>query len=312
MSTRWPAGLALLFALVAGLPGPGARAADLLREGTPHEALFAVAFDGSDGYAAGNLGSLFETDDGGATWTAIDGPPTDLAVLGIAADAGRVVTVGQLGEIFVRDGDDWAAAANDNEERLFSVALLGDGAAVAVGAFGTILRSTDNGESWTRIPVDWSAVLSDGFEPHLYDVAVASDGAVVAVGEFALVMRSADGGANWQSVHTGEESLFGVALDGAHGLAVGQDGLVLSTSDDGKSWGGGPSGLAGNLIDVSLDGETAVAVGVRVAGISRDAGATWNELEDRQLESGWFPAAAVRPGGGTVVAGYAGRIVAID
>ena len=312
MRKALPAGLGLILALVAAPATGGATGTAFVRQGTPHEALFALAFDGEEGYAAGELGSLFESGDGGATWTEAEGPPTGLSVLGLAAENGRILTVGQLGEIFVHDKDGWLEAENPDANRLFAAAFVGNGSAVAVGAFGTVLRSTDDGKSWQKVQIDWQAVLSDDFEPHLYDVAVAADGAVVLVGEFALVMRSADGGATWQRVHKGEASLFGIAFDGPEGLAVGQDGFVLRTADNGATWTGGESGLGGNLIDVSLKGGTAVAVGVRLAGISEDGGRTWRELKDPRLEEGWYSAAAPRPGGGSVVAGYAGRIVAVD
>ena len=41
--------------------GGEALAAQLVRQGTPHEALFSLAFEGDRGFAAGSLGSLYES-----------------------------------------------------------------------------------------------------------------------------------------------------------------------------------------------------------------------------------------------------------
>ena len=292
--------------------GGEALAAQLVRQGTPHEALFSLAFEGDRGFAAGSLGSLYESRDKGLAWSEVEGPPTHLAILGLDVEEDRVLTVGQLGEIFVRDASGWRAGENDSRDRLFAAAFAGDGAAIAVGAFGTILRSSDDGDSWQRVDIDWQSVLPDGFEPHLYDIAIAADGSAVVVGEFSLVLRSVDRGMTWQVAHHRKASLFGVAFDGAVGLAVGQDGIVLRSVDNGRQWRREDSALTGNLVDVALKGETAVAVGVRVAGISHDRGLTWRAVDDPDIEDGWYPAAAVRPDGGGLVAGHAGRIVSVD
>ena len=120
--------------------------------------------------------------------------------------------------------------------RLMAVSLNGRGQAYAVGAFGTVLRSTDGGQAWQPVAIDWTGIGEGGAEPHLYDVHVGDEGTVTIVGEFGVILRSTDG-VRWQVVHRGEQSLFGLAQAGdGSAYAVGQAGTVLASTDGGASW----------------------------------------------------------------------------
>lgn len=312
---RWGGPLILAAVVIAAGFLAGAARADgtarLVRQGTPHEALFGIAFDGSRGLAVGALGAVLETSNAGRSWQKVEGPSTNLALLGVAIRGNKGIAVGQLGSTFVTDGGPWRAAQSEAEERLFSVGLVSDRVAVAVGAFGTIVRSLDGGETWQRQEIDWVSVLEEDFEPHLYDVTMTDEGAVVIVGEFGLVLRSEDAGASWRKVRKGEESLFGVAFAGHYGLAVGQDGAVVSTADAGRSWQAVKSGLDANLLDVWLHNDKAVVVGVRSAAISEDGGRSWQRLAEEGLDEGWHQAVSAADDL-PVAVGYAGRMLTIE
>ena len=61
--------------------------------------------------------------------------------------------------------------------------------AIVVGERGHILRSTDNGDTWTQVESPVSSMLTA--------VTMLSDGRVWAVGHDAIILRSLDGGVSW-------------------------------------------------------------------------------------------------------------------
>ncbi|MBI1238568.1 MAG: photosystem II stability/assembly factor-like protein [Alphaproteobacteria bacterium] len=311
------ASLLCLLCVAAGAAAAGAEPR-LLRQGTPHEALYAVAFDGVDGIAVGALGAVLQTRDAGATWSQTDSAPTDLTLLAAAMRGDTRLVVGQLGKAFRAIGSGaWEEVDTGTQNRLLAVAYVTSGVAVAAGGFGTLIRSSDGGRTWASVAPDWPTIIGDDFEPHLYDIAVLDDGNVLCIGEFGLILRSRDQGLTWETVHKGEASLFGIAVEGARGLAVGQDGAVLRSDDGGATWRSVSSGLDGILLDVWLSGAEAVLVGVRNAATSRDGGQTWTQTSEAGLAQGWHQAIGA-PRRGTeakpvpVTVGHAGRILAFD
>jgi len=121
---------------------------------------------------------------------------------------------------------------------LYAVTTQGQNA-WAVGYWGTVLRSTDAGRTWseTRTPTART----------LFAVSFADDKTGWAVGASGTLLRSTDGGATWtaQPVQIQDEmggtrpldvNLFGVAaLSPTEAWAVGDLGTVLHTRD-GENW----------------------------------------------------------------------------
>lgn len=121
---------------------------------------------------------------------------------------------------------------------LYGVYAQGD-TVWAVGYWGTVLRSTDGGETWTHTATPTRETL--------FSVSFADAQHGWAVGANGALLRSTDGGVSWEEqsatrVDTfGERSpvdvhLFGVAAVSANeAWTVGDYGLVLHTRD-GSSW----------------------------------------------------------------------------
>lgn len=295
-----------------GAAGPPSR---VIRSGAAHDALFDLAFDGRQGIAVGAFGTILASADGGASWSPLVVPPKTPALLGVAIRAGRCLAVGQLGTILAADDcRQWRTVAPANPSRLMAVSLNGQGQAYAVGAFGTVLRSTDGGHAWQTVAIDWNGMGEAGAEPHLYGVHVSDAGTVTMVGEFGVILRSVDG-VRWHVVHRGEQSLFGlsVAQDGsAH--AVGQAGTVLASADGGLNWKTLPTGSPAILTGVWADGRgRIVASGINTILRSQDGGASWQAVNSRLVtQSSHQAVAAGEREGGTyrvLTAGAAGTLL---
>lgn len=303
--------------VLALLPVFGAVAANddgsLRHRGTPHDALFDVVFDGTFGMAVGGGGTVLASEDGGRSWAQYVRPDTDLALLGIAAAGSRRFVVGQSGQIFRLDGSKWTTLESGTDARLFAIALGDAGLVAAVGGFGTILVSKDNGATWTASALDWMPILNDYVEPHLYAVQIV-DGVITIGGEFGLIMRSSDAGANWTVAHKGEASIFDFTIDArGRGLAVGQEGLVLASADGGRTWQAREELGATNLLGVWQSGPRAFAVGIRGAYSSHDNGHSWKPVMRSDIETGWYQAVASSAARDKpVLVGHRGRILEVD
>ena len=303
--------------LACGLGLPPQALAEPVRVfgGTAHDALYGMCVDGQQGIAVGSAGLVIESSDGGQSWTPGQSF-SESALLDVSCGAGSTLIVAQQGGIFRSENGVFGQVDSGTDARLLGVDNNSDGLAFAVGGFGTILRSTDDGVSWESLPVDWEAILNDFVEPHLYAVDVSPAGVVTIVGEFELVIRSTDGGQTWETAHKGEASLFGLSMtaDGT-GFAVGQEGRVVRTEDGGASWSEIPTPTEGILLNVwsAPDGEVLIS-GIRNLLQSRDGGESWELLEGSDLNTGWYQGLAVTgdessPLAAALLAGHHGNVL---
>ncbi|MDZ4078440.1 photosystem I reaction center subunit IX [Hydrocarboniphaga sp.] len=301
----------------------------VLTQATPHDRLFSLAFSGSSGLAVGENGLVMSTTDGGKQWTR-DKAPTDLAMIDVATNGKRTIAVGQMGLILVRESDGaWRKVESGSTQRLLQVDVNAQGLAFATGAFGTLLKSTDGGDTWTSSAPDWSelyesgegdsAVLRD--EPTNWVVRVADDGSVIIGGEYGQLIRSTDGGATWKVVyrHVAEDgrtapTLFSLAFrkDGT-GYAVGQSGLIVRSTDNGMTWSDLPAPTTSNLfgVDSFADGQV-VVVGQRVGMRSRNQGQSWEPIGGLDLNLNWYSAlghSEQAASGEVIGVGHSGRVI---
>ena len=307
--------LAVLVACVVS--GTAWAAVSTVSQGIRHDALYGLCLQGDEGIAVGDAGVVLKSADGGNSWQR-QPAFTRAALLDVNCGAGPQFIVGQEGLIFRRDSDGFRKVDSGSDQRLLAVASNADGLAIAVGGFGTVLRSTDGGGSWEPLAFDWEAILNDFLEPHIYAVHVDDDGIITIAGEFALVLRSTDQGDTWEVAHKAEASIFGMHFHGQHGFAVGQDGLLLESTDGGVSWAAVEAPTGANLLDVWFSDEGKVLItGIRELLISDDKGGTWrSSVSEGDFAVGWYQRVVEAPqagsGGAVLLAGHGGRIVKLE
>jgi photosystem II stability/assembly factor-like uncharacterized protein len=107
-----------------------------------------------------------------------------------------------------------------------------------VGARGTIIKTTDGGNSWL--------LISDETEDDLYGVSFINSNIGTVVGNFGAILRTTDAGSHWTIQRDGmSDVLFGVSFTDANtGTAVGSDGLILRTTNGGTNWNQQTSGTS--------------------------------------------------------------------
>lgn len=240
----------------------------------------AMSANGLTAVAVGRNGTIVRSTDGGVTWAAATSPISDyLASVTISAN-GQTVVAASFGAILLstNNGATWERRTAD---ALQAVATSADGQdVVAVGDNGTVLRSTNAGNTW--------AAASSRTPARLLAVAMSGDGQnVVAVDTDAAILRSTDGGATWATVAT-DISLAAVSAsvtmstDGQIAVATASSFRVYRSIDGGATWEPCDIPVPGTFLSVAMspDGQTVVAVGSSGAiARSTDAGQNWEALQ---------------------------------
>jgi photosystem II stability/assembly factor-like uncharacterized protein len=273
-----------------------------------------VAFrDANSGYAVGGDRVLVTTD-GGASWAATLNTYESSSGLGdiVLSDANNGVMVGGGGRIFqITDGVNFTEyGTRSTVQALNAVANAGASAVLAVGPSNDILRSTDSGQTWSRVPNPAGVPL--------YGLAMF-DNTVGLAGGQRTILRTADGGLTWSSTFTMTHAALGMAVapSAPVALAVGENDSVWRSADQGLTWQqvrGASFFSSYVLLGVAFaSNNTAVAVG-QYAGFpyrhmtrSTDGGQTWSPVNAPVFEPLYAVAFANATTG--VAVGRAGTIV---
>ncbi len=116
---------------------------------------------------------------------------------------------------------------------LYSISLVDDKNAVAVGYYGAVYYTTDGGTTWKKGRTDTIASI--------YSVSMADAQRGWAVGQRGMILRTEDGGETWSSQPNLKQNegshLFAVtAIDANTAWAIGEWGTRIKTTDGGKTW----------------------------------------------------------------------------
>lgn len=250
-------------------------------------------------FAVGEHGIVLRGDDAGQ-WTQLP-TPTRVALTSVASADGELWVAGHSGVILRSsdNGDTWMRQRIDlwNPDSvepsqgapILDLLFVDATTGFAVGAFSTLLRTTDGGQSWVALSLKGEApvveadstdeaaptdegmgyndmgvfsaddlVLEDEVDPHLNAIARDAGGTLYLAGERGAMFRSRDNGDTWQRLDFPYEgSMFGVITwNAGHVLAFGLRGNVLESTDGGDTWSRLDTGT-----EVALMGGTALADG---------------------------------------------------
>jgi photosystem II stability/assembly factor-like uncharacterized protein len=177
--------------------------------------------DRERGWVFGELGALFATEDGGATWTRRRVPTRHLLLSGSFLDAQTGwLSGGGLTVLKTSDGGaTWhagtvflPATGAEGQQSEPKVLSPGEGA----GQDGSARRVS------RRLNAVWFVSPERGW----------------AVGSGGVIIATADGGRTWRPQESGVgDDLFDVKFfDAREGWAVGSGGALLHTTDGGRTW----------------------------------------------------------------------------
>ena len=125
----------------------------------------------------------------------------------------------------------------------------------AVGDSGTILKTTNGGETWTS--------QTSGATTSLKAVSAVSTSVAWIAGGGGAILKTTNGGGTWTNVGTGTSDFEGVAALSDQIAYVSDANNLLFTTNGGTSWSAAYSGGGGNRArGVSrVDGNTIVYIG---------------------------------------------------
>lgn len=238
------------------------------------------------GWAAGDVGQVAVTTDGGASWTQVRESVSDTLTDVVALSASEAWVCGYS----------WVAASN--EVRAFILHTTDGGASWSSHEFGqgqlytqalafpdsthgwvivgeTLYATVDGGATWT--PQAESTLMRDLFFLDAdHGWVIASTGP--AVGD--TLLRTVDGGAHWTALD-GDPAWDGygdiVFADEEHGMLVHYYGAVATTDDGGLTWSktGSPGWLnQPTLSAVDRDHVWMISPGAFIAATD-DGGVSW-------------------------------------
>ena len=131
-------------------------------------------------YIAAEAGGAFRSDDGGATWVALE-PPYEGSFFGsLPVDDDGVLFFGLRGNLLRSDdgGDTWRPLETGTVALLTDGVRTTEGKLIITGLAGTLLVSSDGGESFTLVP--------QADRQGLATALPTDDGGLVLIGEFGV------------------------------------------------------------------------------------------------------------------------------
>jgi photosystem II stability/assembly factor-like uncharacterized protein len=172
-----------------------------------------------------STGQMFNSNDGGRTWTRLARLGGDEYVLDHISidpqDSNRIYVSAwsssgqQIGEIFrTRDGGHtWETLPAMHGKSIRAMAIhKGDSKVVVAGALDGVYRSNDGGNNWERLSPANSPDIKN-----IESIAVdPKDPNTVYAGTWHLAWKTSDGGANWQHINKGmidDSDVFSVIVD---------------------------------------------------------------------------------------------------
>lgn len=202
--------------------------------------LTGVSFSSESGWAVGHDALILATTDGGKTWTqqyqAENLQDSFLDVL--ALDTRRVIAVGAYGLYVVTadGGATWTLRKPVDDDCHFNRISRGPtGTLYLAGERGTLLRSSDDGATWTpiRAPYDGS----------FYGILPLAEKTLLAYGLRGHVYRSTDDGATWATIATPSPVLLATAAQLAPGTIAlaGHSRTLLVSRDGGQTFLAAPT-----------------------------------------------------------------------
>ena len=204
--------------------------------GSGTDGIEAVCFTSADtGFIAGWNDYFAKTTDGGTTWTDVTVGSGNWYFRDIEFwDADNGIAVSSLSAggsaVYVTDdgGDNWSTASgvsiNIQDAAYASASTL-----FAVGGDEKIIKSTDNGNTW-------SVIYTGTFQYVFFGVDFDGDYGVVG-GEDGKIRHTTDGGSSWSEYATGYHNFHGVdVVNSDSSFVAGTDEDIYKTTDGGSSW----------------------------------------------------------------------------
>jgi photosystem II stability/assembly factor-like uncharacterized protein len=216
----------LLLAAYPGAAGPRwlpEQVAALAAPGAARSLLDVWFDDERNGFAVGAFGLALRTGDAGRSWQPLlhlAENPRGMHLYAVRRIAGALYLAGEQGLVLKLDPATgrFRALAVGHGGSFFGIAGAG-GAVLAFGLRGAVLRSSDGGASWRRVP--------SGVEVALTGATLAPGGTLLLLAQTGELLASADEGASFRAARPGDGAPAAglVAIGAGEAVIVGLGGV---------------------------------------------------------------------------------------
>ena len=220
----------------------------------------------SHGYALGR-GYYAETLDGGKTWQKNLLDANTIFRGSILLNDGTLIQTYSNGTLPQLEGIKWYNSEMYGLDRLNNM-IVGT-------SDSEMYYSTDEGESWTTLPFDFSTFI--------YDISIYNDETFVVVGNYLTSYITTDRGETWTKyVHGGGEGFNNIYCKNSEECFItGKNGRVFSTKDGGENWNI-QEVHDGALYEIEFpSNEVGYIVGPKILLKTTDGGDTWERKKLR-------------------------------
>jgi len=184
--------------------------------GTGQQTVFIDFVDVDNGYVICYYGMFMKTTDGGASFTPLmEWPQVSFWGLAFPETDKIVLSTYGGGELAISTdgGASWdypSNLASGVTENLYECEFLDANTGLAGGGYGTLIRTTDGGDTWTAIESPMALVANKHINAiHVYDATTAFTG-----GSSGYLMKSVDGGLTWTDTKVNSSTVYDIwALD---------------------------------------------------------------------------------------------------
>lgn len=170
----------------------------------------------------------------------------------------------------------WSVLNSGTPYDLLGISVVDANVAYACGSFGTILKTSDGGNSWINLPT--------GIPLDLYPIRFSDELNGFTAGDDGVFLRTTDGGLTWidlglnPMVRFRNIYFYDSSVGYAVGLLSGNAGVVYKTIDGGTTWNAqniaSTSGIYGIMFTSLTDGYCSNYFGTIFN--TNDGGVTWN------------------------------------
>jgi photosystem II stability/assembly factor-like uncharacterized protein len=224
------------------------------------------------GLIVGWGGTILRTTDGGESWSSVNSGTNECLYSVTFITHTKALAVGCNGTILATQdaGLTWQPRPSGSQSQLVGVDFADalTGIAVSGEGSGTVLRTTDGGQSWShQVLQPWGTYS---------DVCFVGARQAWIVGYDNVVLRTRDAGENWEPIPFPYGELMAVDFsDTTNGIGVGYFGAIYWTFDGGETWSKDTAITSNFFWDVTLSASrTATAVGQQGTILKTETGPT--------------------------------------
>ncbi|MBU2652227.1 MAG: T9SS type A sorting domain-containing protein [Bacteroidetes bacterium] len=169
--------------------------------------------------------------------------------------------------------DGWTTISSPVTNQLNSVFFINSTTGFISGNSGTLLQTTDGGQTWIEIESNTVEALND--------ICFVNEECGYICGSSGKLLKTVSGGTSWELISTGTYSIYySVYFSSlAEGFAVGEYGMIAYTSDGGDSWTFQDNPATFGLYGINYGSPSHMVVGDGGMILhSENSGSTWTQI----------------------------------